>query len=70
MGPAGCNENVIEEKTAEVSNLLDMLRSACIVDDKGLTTCETTSHPEWKVCYLICIIFFESCFALELFSWL
>ncbi|KAL6273277.1 hypothetical protein ACE6H2_023969 [Prunus campanulata] len=45
----GCNENVIEEKTAEVSNLLDMLRSACIVDDKGLTTCETTSHPEWKL---------------------
>ncbi|BFG38431.1 hypothetical protein CerSpe_247050 [Prunus speciosa] len=45
----GCNENVIEEKTAEVSNLLDMLRSACIVDDKGLTTYETTSHPEWKL---------------------
>ncbi|KAI5318798.1 hypothetical protein L3X38_038506 [Prunus dulcis] len=45
----GCNENVIEEKTAEVSNLLDMLRSACIVDDKGLTTCDTTLHPEWKL---------------------
>ncbi|ONH95821.1 hypothetical protein PRUPE_7G091200 [Prunus persica] len=26
-----------------------MLRSACIVDDKGLTTCDTTLHPEWKL---------------------
>ncbi|RXH81313.1 hypothetical protein DVH24_005227 [Malus domestica] len=45
----GCNENMVEEKTAEVSNLLDMLRSASLVNDKGLKTCETTTQPEWKL---------------------
>ncbi|XP_009348689.2 uncharacterized protein LOC103940317 [Pyrus x bretschneideri] len=48
-GNEGCNENEVEEKTAEVSNLLDMLRSASFVDDKGLSTCETTTQPEWKL---------------------
>lgn len=64
MAPAGCNENEVGEKTAEVSNLLDMLRSASLVNDKGLKTCETTTQPEWKVCYRICIMFFKSCFVL------
>ncbi|KAM5559274.1 hypothetical protein ABKV19_020762 [Rosa sericea] len=45
----GCNANVIEQRTAEVSNLLDMLRSASDGDDKGLKTCDTLSHPEWKL---------------------
>ncbi|TQD88074.1 hypothetical protein C1H46_026371 [Malus baccata] len=45
----GCSENEVEEKTAEVSNLLDMLRSASFVDDKGLNTRETTTQPEWKL---------------------
>ncbi|KAK9921498.1 hypothetical protein M0R45_030007 [Rubus argutus] len=45
----GCNADVIEERTSEVSNLLDMLRSASVGDDEGLKTCETPSHPEWKL---------------------
>lgn len=49
LGSAGCNADVIEERTSEVSNLLDMLKSASVGDDEGLKTCETPSHPEWKV---------------------
>ncbi|KAK9906061.1 hypothetical protein M0R45_000071 [Rubus argutus] len=45
----GCNAGVIEERTSDVSNLLDMLRSASVGDDEGLKTCETPSHPEWKL---------------------
>ncbi|XP_004303387.1 PREDICTED: uncharacterized protein LOC101299210 [Fragaria vesca subsp. vesca] len=45
----GCNANIIEERTAEVSNLLDMLRSASLGDDEGLKTCDTPSQPEWKL---------------------
>ncbi|KAF3442773.1 hypothetical protein FNV43_RR16690 [Rhamnella rubrinervis] len=45
---AGPSETMIEKRTAEVSNFLDMLRSASANDIGGLKTCET-SHPEWKL---------------------
>lgn len=50
---AGPNESVIERRTTEVSNFLDMLRSAS-VDNTGSKS--DTSCPEWKVGYLICKI--------------
>ncbi|KAI5396187.1 hypothetical protein KIW84_062403 [Lathyrus oleraceus] len=42
----GYKEKLIERKTAEISNFLDMLRSAS--DDGGLSN---TPHNDWKVCY-------------------
>ncbi|XP_019426400.1 PREDICTED: uncharacterized protein LOC109334869 isoform X2 [Lupinus angustifolius] len=43
----GYKEKLIETKTAEVSNILDMLRSVS-VDDKGAEGC-STSHTDWKI---------------------
>ncbi|KAE9590780.1 putative START-like domain-containing protein [Lupinus albus] len=43
----GYKEKLIETKTAEVFNILDMLRSAS-VDDKGAEGC-STSHTDWKI---------------------
>ncbi|XP_050383430.1 uncharacterized protein LOC126800174 isoform X2 [Argentina anserina] len=48
-GIQGCNPHVIDERTSEVSNLLDMLRSASLGDDEGLKTSEPSSQPEWKL---------------------
>lgn len=47
----GCNENVIERRTAEVSNFLDMLRSASSNVNDSSSKASETVHPEWKVCY-------------------
>ncbi|KAJ7975894.1 Polyketide cyclase/dehydrase and lipid transport superfamily protein [Quillaja saponaria] len=44
----GCKEKVIETRTVEVSNFLDMLRSTSISDSQGPETCEP-SHGEWKL---------------------
>ncbi|KAK7828532.1 uncharacterized protein LOC111990545 [Quercus suber] len=44
----GLNEKVIEKRTAEVSNFLDMLRSASVNDNEGLKASEK-SHAEWKL---------------------
>ena len=44
----GCNENVVARRTAEVSNFLDMLRSA---SSNGSSRASETVHSEWKVCY-------------------
>lgn len=45
----GCNENVIERRTAEVSNFLDMLRSASSNVNDSSSKASETVHPEWKV---------------------
>ncbi|KAL0015446.1 hypothetical protein SO802_002515 [Lithocarpus litseifolius] len=44
----GLNEKVIEKRTAEVSNFLDMLRSTSVNDNEGLKASEK-SHAEWKL---------------------
>ncbi|KAM3738113.1 hypothetical protein ACB098_09G109100 [Castanea mollissima] len=44
----GLTEKVIEKRTAEVSNFLDMLRSASVNDNEGLKAREK-SHAEWKL---------------------
>lgn len=44
----GCNENVVARRTAEVSNFLDMLRSASSNDNDSSRALETV-HPEWKI---------------------
>ncbi|KAL4606722.1 hypothetical protein ACB092_09G124100 [Castanea dentata] len=44
----GLTEKVIEKRTAEVSNFLDMLRSASVNDNEGLKASEK-SHAEWKL---------------------
>lgn len=45
----GCSETVIEKRTAEVWNFLDMLRSASTNDSGELKTHETATQPEWKL---------------------
>ncbi|KAG7017516.1 hypothetical protein SDJN02_19381 [Cucurbita argyrosperma subsp. argyrosperma] len=44
-GTEGCNENVVARRTAEVSNFLDMLRSA---SSNGSSRASETAHSEWK----------------------
>ncbi|KAF5473964.1 hypothetical protein F2P56_005910 [Juglans regia] len=44
----GCNQKVIENRTAEVSFFLDMLRSASVDDNDGLEASER-SRAEWKL---------------------
>ncbi|KAJ9184595.1 hypothetical protein P3X46_004307 [Hevea brasiliensis] len=44
----GCAENVIEKRTTEVSNFLDMLRSASVSEHEASKTSQT-SHGEWKL---------------------
>ncbi|XP_023528896.1 uncharacterized protein LOC111791682 [Cucurbita pepo subsp. pepo] len=44
-GTEGCNENVVARRTAEVSNFLDMLRSA---SSNGSSRASETVHSEWK----------------------
>nr|XP_015870730.2 uncharacterized protein LOC107407909 isoform X1 [Ziziphus jujuba var. spinosa]XP_024925672.2 uncharacterized protein LOC107407909 isoform X1 [Ziziphus jujuba var. spinosa]XP_048321616.1 uncharacterized protein LOC107407909 isoform X1 [Ziziphus jujuba var. spinosa] len=44
----GPKENLIEKRTAEVSNFLDMLRSVSVNDNAEYKTPET-SQPEWKL---------------------
>ncbi|GAV63886.1 hypothetical protein CFOL_v3_07404 [Cephalotus follicularis] len=41
----GCMENLIEKRTSEVSNLLDMLRSASVKDHE----LSAAAHGEWKL---------------------
>lgn len=41
---------MVARRTAEVSNFLDMLRSASSNDNDSSRALETV-HPEWKVCY-------------------
>lgn len=55
LGSTGCSETVIEKRTAELSNFLDMLRSVSENSYEGSKTHDTASHPEWKVWYLLCI---------------
>ncbi|KAF4402052.1 hypothetical protein G4B88_017564 [Cannabis sativa] len=45
----GCSDAVIEKRTGEVSNFLDMLRSVSEVGTEGSKTHDTASHPEWKL---------------------
>ncbi|XP_062112381.1 uncharacterized protein LOC133823561 [Humulus lupulus] len=46
----GCSETVVEKRTAEVSNFLDMLRSVSDVGTEGSKTHDTaSSHPDWKL---------------------
>lgn len=54
---AGNKEEVIETRTSEVSEFLDMLRSASIDDSKK----SKASHTDWKVCYLLCLVFSILC---------
>ncbi|KAG6640703.1 hypothetical protein I3843_09G023100 [Carya illinoinensis] len=44
----GCNQKVIENRTAQVSFFLDMLRSASVDDNKGSEASER-SRAEWKL---------------------
>ncbi|GKV01349.1 hypothetical protein SLEP1_g13905 [Rubroshorea leprosula] len=44
----GFSENVLKKRTAEVSNFLNMLRSAS-VNDLELSKTREASHGEWKV---------------------
>ncbi|KAE8125254.1 hypothetical protein FH972_020085 [Carpinus fangiana] len=44
----GCDQKVIEKRTAEVSHFLDMLRSVSVSDNEGSKASER-SHPEWKL---------------------
>ncbi|KAG7028169.1 hypothetical protein SDJN02_09349 [Cucurbita argyrosperma subsp. argyrosperma] len=44
----GCNENVLRKRTAEVSNFLDMLRSASGNGNDSSRASEM-EHHEWKV---------------------
>lgn len=46
---AGYKEK-LEIKPTEVSNILDMMRSASVDDSGG----SSTSRTDWKVCYLLC----------------
>ena len=46
----GCNENVLRKRTAEVSNFLDMLRSASGNGNDSSRASEM-EHHEWKVRY-------------------
>ncbi|PON42076.1 START-like domain containing protein [Parasponia andersonii] len=45
----GCSETVIEKRTDETSNFLDMLRSVSGNGNEGSKTRDTASHPEWKL---------------------
>ncbi|KAF2287430.1 hypothetical protein GH714_039877 [Hevea brasiliensis] len=45
---SGCAENVIEKRTTELSNFLDMLRSASVSEHEASKTSQT-SHGEWKL---------------------
>lgn len=47
-GNEGFSENVVERKTAEVSNFLGMLRSTSVKDNEVSKTSEA-SHGEWKL---------------------
>ncbi|KAA0043794.1 Mitotic checkpoint serine/threonine-protein kinase BUB1, putative isoform 1 [Cucumis melo var. makuwa] len=47
-GTEGCNDNVVLRRTAEVSNFLDMLRSASSNDNASSRASET-GHSEWKM---------------------
>lgn len=49
---AECTDTVIEKRTNEVSNFLQMLRSAS-VDDYDGSKMKETSHRGWKVRYLV-----------------
>lgn len=45
---AECTDNLIEKRTNEVSNFLQMLRCASVVDSDGSKTKETCQRG-WKV---------------------
>lgn len=47
---AGNFENVLDKRTKQVSNFLDMLRSTSKIDKEGLKNHET-ENAGWKVCY-------------------
>lgn len=49
---AECTDNLIEKRTNEVSNLLQMLRCTSEVDYDGSKTKETCQRG-WKVRYLV-----------------
>lgn len=49
MRCAGDFDNVLEERTKQVSNFLEMLRSTSKIDKEGPKTSETP-NAGWKVC--------------------
>lgn len=44
-----CNENILDKRTADVSKLLSMLRSVSIMTDAS----SSSSHGDWKVCFVV-----------------
>lgn len=43
-------DDVVDRRAKEVSNFLDMLRSASVGHDEAK---RSEAHEDWKVCYLV-----------------
>lgn len=61
MLPTGVTEHVIQKRALQVSNFLDMLRSASVDDHKISSKGNENARGEWKVCSwswaFYCVIF-------------